>query len=172
MSPPARSEEGRVARILLVEGHAPLAAMRRAFLIQHGYEVVWARDGQEGCRLVQSEPFDLVVTDAELPKASGWEVAGLAKEHALPVILSSGWPLRLRREEVAARGVDLSISKTMQSGRSAHAGGSGAAEKARAIEGPAHLVRKSQYHRLHENVTSVPLFHSAVWINWSHYTSQ
>jgi DNA-binding response OmpR family regulator len=85
--------------------------MRRAFLIQHGYEVVWARDGQEGCRLVQSEPFDLVVTDAELPKASGWEVAGLAKEHALPVILSSGWPLRLRREEVAARGVDLVFPK-------------------------------------------------------------
>ena len=113
MKPTERSKEKRrsSARILLVEDHEPLAAMRRAYLTQHGYEVVCARDGQEGCRLLECERFDLVVTDSSLPKTSGWEVATLAKRRHLPVILSSGWPLRLRPEEMAARGVDYVAPK-------------------------------------------------------------
>ena len=117
---PAESNQkkrGGPARILLVEDHEPLADMRRAFLTQQGYEVVCARDGQEGCRLLESEPFDLVVTDSALPKTSGWEVATLAKRRHLPVILSSGWPVRLRPEQMAMRGVDFVAPKPCTLGR-------------------------------------------------------
>jgi DNA-binding response OmpR family regulator len=119
MNPAERSEKRRgfLARILLVEDHEPLAAMRQSFLTQQGYEVVCARDGQEGCRLLESEPFDLVVTDSALPKRSGWEVATIAKRRHLPVILSSGWPVRLRPEQMAMRGVDFVAPKPCTLGR-------------------------------------------------------
>lgn len=104
-------EKPKSPRILLVEDHLALAAMRRAVLMQHGYQVVCAADGKEACRLLHQEPFDLVVTDSELPQASGWEVATAAKKQHLPVILSSGWPIRLSPQQVATRGVDYIAPK-------------------------------------------------------------
>ena len=101
----------KMARILIVEDHLPLANMRRAVLTHQGYDVVCASDGKEACQLLSREHFDLVVTDSELPKASGWEVATAAKRHKLPVILSSGWPLRMAPEQAATRGVDFVAPK-------------------------------------------------------------
>ena len=80
-------------RILLVEDHASLAAMRCAVLRKQGYAVVLTADGLEACRLLEHEAFDLVVTDARLPSGSGWDVARAAKKCRLPVILTTGWPL-------------------------------------------------------------------------------
>ena len=80
-------------RILLVEDHEALAALRCAVLRQQGYAVVSTADGLEACRLLENEDFDLVVTDASLPAGSGWDVARTAKKNRLPVILSTGWPL-------------------------------------------------------------------------------
>ena len=83
-----------MSRILLVEDHEALAALRYAILGQQGYEIVLTANGREACRLLEQESFDLVVTDAELPEGSGWEVATAAKKQHLPVILSTGWPIR------------------------------------------------------------------------------
>jgi DNA-binding response OmpR family regulator len=74
-------------------------------LREHHYAVVLTADGQEACRLLEEESFDLVVTDSELP--SGWEVARTAKQHRLPVILSTGWPLRASQ----SKDVDFVLSK-------------------------------------------------------------
>ena len=100
-----------MARILLAEDHQPLAAMRRTVLNQHGHEVICAADGKEACLLLAQQPFDLVVTDSELPKASGWEVATAAKKLKVPVILSSGWPIHLSPHQAATRGVDYIAPK-------------------------------------------------------------
>lgn len=85
--------EETLARILLVEDQPTLAALRRAVLTREGHEVVCTGDGQRACRLLRhGEGFDLVITDAVLPKGSGLEVAMAAKEFQLPVILTTGWP--------------------------------------------------------------------------------
>ncbi|MGH9786556.1 MAG: response regulator [Terriglobia bacterium] len=94
-------------RILLVEDHRSLAALRCAVLRGQKYAVVLTADGREACRLLESEPFDLVITDSELPSGSGWEVARAAKKRRLPVILSTGWPLGSRR----SRDVDYVLAK-------------------------------------------------------------
>ncbi len=83
-----------MARILLVEDHEALATLRCAILEQRGHETVCASDGFAACSLLEQEPFDLVVTDAELPRGSGKEVTAAAKKIHLPVILSTGWPHR------------------------------------------------------------------------------
>ena len=88
-----RKRRAPAGRILLVEDHESLAAMRCAVLRKQGYEVVLTGDGLEACRLLECEAFDLVVTDARLPSGSGWDVARAAKQCRLPVILTTGWPL-------------------------------------------------------------------------------
>ena len=102
--PPTRSS---MPRILLVEDHHSLAALRCAVLRQQQYEVVLTGDGEEACRLLEAEPFDLVVTDSQLSSGSGWEVARAAKKRRLPVILSTGWPLRSPQ----SRDVDYVLAK-------------------------------------------------------------
>lgn len=89
----ARRLAAATGRILLVEDHESLAAMRCAVLRKQGYAVVLTADGLEACRLLEREAFDLVVTDARLPSGSGWDVARAAKRSRLPVILTTGWPL-------------------------------------------------------------------------------
>ena len=88
-----RKRRASAGRILLVEDHESLAALRCAVLRKQGYTVVLTADGLEACRLLQCEAFDLVMTDARLPSGSGWDVARAAKKIRLPVILTTGWPL-------------------------------------------------------------------------------
>ena len=96
-----------MARILLVEDHEALATLRSAILEQRGHETVCASDGFAACSLLEREPFDLVVTDAELPRGSGREVAAAAKKNHLPVILSTGWP----RRAADRAGADFVVAK-------------------------------------------------------------
>jgi len=103
-SPPSQPP---ATRILLVEDHEALAALRCAVLRQQKYAVVLTGDGQEACRLLETELFDLVVTDSQLPSGSGWEVARAAKKRRLPVILSTGWPVRSPQ----SRDVDFVLAK-------------------------------------------------------------
>ncbi|MBI4458462.1 MAG: response regulator [Acidobacteria bacterium] len=81
-----------MARILLVEDHPALAALRVIVLSRSGHEVICTADGKEACQLLKNGQFDLVITDAVLPKGSGVQVAKAARKNHLPVILSSGWP--------------------------------------------------------------------------------
>jgi two-component system response regulator VanR len=98
-------------RILLVDDQEALASVLAAFLNQQGYDVVWARDGEQARREMADGTFHLVITDSVLPHGSGWEVASDAKRRGLPVILSSGWPVRLRSSQLASRGVDFLCPK-------------------------------------------------------------
>lgn len=98
-------------RILLVEDCAPLALVRSRFLAGQSYRVVCTADGKQAVERLQRESFDLVITDSELPSGSGWEVALAAKQGHVPVILSSGWPIRLPAEQMALRGVTVLARK-------------------------------------------------------------
>ena len=96
-----------MARILLVEDHEALAALRCALLSREGHKIVLTGNGQEACRLLAQESFDLVVTDDELLAGSGQEVAMAAKKQRVPVILSTGWP----QHAAHSPGVDFLATK-------------------------------------------------------------
>ena len=104
-------------RILLLEDHMALASLRRDFLIGQGYEVTCSSTGEEASRLLESRSFHLLIADALLTadgqdtKKSGWDVAMIAKARGVPVILSSGWPVRLGAKELRNRGIDYLCPK-------------------------------------------------------------
>jgi len=61
-------------RILLVEDEAPLAAVLKHGLEEHGYAIDLASTGEEGLAFATTEPYDLVVLDVLLPDVDGFSV--------------------------------------------------------------------------------------------------
>lgn len=75
-------------RILVVDDEAPMRALLRLFLEQHGFAVSEAEDGYEALERVRTERPDLVLLDIMLPGIDGWAVCRiLRRESDVPVIM-------------------------------------------------------------------------------------
>ncbi len=61
-------------RILLVDDDAEIVESLRLALESNGYEVLVARDGNQGLALTERENPDLVILDMMMPKRSGFLV--------------------------------------------------------------------------------------------------
>ena len=72
--PPAR---GHGETILVVEDEAPLRALVRRILVNHGYVVIEAQDGADALRRSAEHggPIDLLLTDIVMPEMGGRELA-------------------------------------------------------------------------------------------------
>lgn len=76
-------------KILLVEDEHRIADTLRLGLVENGYEVEVAYDGKMGYKLFQTQPFNLVVLDLNLPEINGYELCKLirASNSNIPVIM-------------------------------------------------------------------------------------
>ena len=66
-------------RILLVEDELRLSNVIKKGLLEEGYAVDVAYDGEEGQYLAESEEYDLIILDIMLPKKDGKEVLRRAR---------------------------------------------------------------------------------------------
>lgn len=66
--------ERKGKRILLVDDDAEIIEALRLALESSGYEILIARDGNQGLALVEREDPDLVILDMMMPKRSGFLV--------------------------------------------------------------------------------------------------
>src|SRR3990167_9429813 len=76
-------------RILLVEDEVRLSHFIKKGLVEHGFAVDQAHDGEEGLYLAKEETYDLIVLDVMLPKLSGIELCKKLREikKETPVIM-------------------------------------------------------------------------------------
>ena len=78
-------------RVLIVDDETAIREMIVLALEMAGYETVEAADGLQALRLIQSQPFDLVVMDWMMPGASGLETARRIRKdeqnNALPIVM-------------------------------------------------------------------------------------
>jgi CheY-like chemotaxis protein len=62
-------------------------------LERNGYRVVEAEDGLEGLKKAQGEPFDLIITDLEMPGMDGYslvkQLKGSGPTGAIPIIVAT-----------------------------------------------------------------------------------
>jgi len=88
------AEAERQSRVLVVEDDAELRALLCEFLGAAGYHTAVAGDGSAALGLIQSEPFDAVVSDIRMPGMGGIELVRTIRERGLetPVILMTGRP--------------------------------------------------------------------------------
>lgn len=69
-------------KILFVEDEPSLQKTVGDILIQEGYKILQATDGEAGIRLAISEKPDLILLDLILPKKDGFEVIKALKDNA------------------------------------------------------------------------------------------
>jgi two-component system, OmpR family, response regulator QseB len=100
-------------RILLVEDDELLGDSLRLALVQSLYTVDWVKNGADAWCAIQSEYFDLVILDINLPKLSGDEVLAKmrAKNITTPVIILTGYDSTSGRVKRLDGGADDYITK-------------------------------------------------------------
>ena len=78
-----------MAKVLIVEDDAAMAAALKDGFAYEGHEVSWASDGEAGLRLAKEAAPDVVVLDVMLPKLSGLDVCKRlrADGSTLPIIM-------------------------------------------------------------------------------------
>lgn len=73
-SPPKESSKSGSKRILIVDDDPDIVESVRFPLEKKGYEVLIARDGNQGLTIAEKELPDLVILDMMMPKRSGFLV--------------------------------------------------------------------------------------------------
>jgi two-component system alkaline phosphatase synthesis response regulator PhoP len=61
-------------KILVVDDDRDCLEFAEGVLAEEGYEVITARDGQEGLERARSECPDLIILDVLMPEEDGWEI--------------------------------------------------------------------------------------------------
>lgn len=94
-----------MSKVLVVDDEAEVRRFLRRVLAKLGHEVWDAPDGTEALRLLETIPFDLVITDAYMAEVDGMELLVRIQQRGLqvPVVMISGGGY-MAREEVLAMG--------------------------------------------------------------------
>ena len=81
-----------MAKILVIDDDDIVNGMIVQLLSEAGYDAVGAQDGDRGLKLVETESFDMIVTDIVMPKKEGLEtILELRKKNKMvPIIAISG----------------------------------------------------------------------------------
>ena len=99
-----------MVKILYIEDNEDNLYMLSNRLTRRGYEVVSARDGEQGIAMAASEAPALILMDLSLPVIDGWEATRRLKAEALtrniPVIALSAHAMAGDREKALAAGCD------------------------------------------------------------------
>ncbi len=108
-------------RVLVVDDHDANRVLARRILEKHGHHCVEASGGEEGLERWQTEPFDVVVLDVQMPEMDGFEVlkrirmAERATGRHTPVITLTAHAMRGDRERCLAAGADAYLAKPLDS---------------------------------------------------------
>jgi two-component system sensor histidine kinase/response regulator len=125
-----RAEESREAsapqpwrrelRILLAEDNSVNQKVARSFLEKNGHSVVVAGTGRAALELLDTQPFDLVLMDVQMPEMDGLEAAAAIRKRELgngrhiPIIAMTAHAMVGDRERCIEAGMDDYVSKPLR----------------------------------------------------------
>jgi len=109
------SRSGR-KRVLVVDDSITVREVERKLLQNRGYTVEVAVDGIEGWNAIRSEPYDLVISDIDMPRMNGIELIKQMKRHprlnSVPVIVVSYRDRESDRIQGLEAGADYYLTKS------------------------------------------------------------
>jgi DNA-binding NtrC family response regulator len=85
-----------VARILLVEDDPDVRPLMEHIILDRGYQVTTAESVTVATKLLNAQPFDLVICDVNLPDGSGLTVADQAIAAGIKTLVVTGHGLSLK----------------------------------------------------------------------------
>jgi DNA-binding response OmpR family regulator len=75
-------------KILIAEDKKEIANLVKMFLQKDGYEVVWAKDGQEAFDYLLEQPVDLCIFDIMMPKIDGFTLIQKVRDFSnVPILV-------------------------------------------------------------------------------------
>jgi two-component system cell cycle response regulator CpdR len=111
VAPPRRCQTGPPHRILVVDDESDIRALLTAILAGSGYQVESAENGAVAWEALQAKPYDLLITDNNMPKISGVELVKNLRSARmeLPVVMVAG----IVPEDELAQNPSLKIAATL-----------------------------------------------------------
>jgi chemotaxis protein histidine kinase CheA/ActR/RegA family two-component response regulator len=109
---------GGARRVLVCDDSRSIREAASLFLQQGGYAVETVPDGWDAWELLQDRPFDLLVTDLEMPRLDGHEliarVRGSPELKGLPILVVSSRTADTMRTRVTSAGADAFVGKPLR----------------------------------------------------------
>ncbi|MBN1232796.1 MAG: response regulator [Candidatus Coatesbacteria bacterium] len=105
--------KNRIVKILILDDEEDICMVFKDMLVEYGYQVDFAYDGNSGIDLLKTKKYDVVISDLSMPNLSGLEVARWIKQHSpsTGVFLLTGWSIQIDMMQIKEAGVDSLISK-------------------------------------------------------------
>jgi two-component system cell cycle response regulator DivK len=104
-----------MAKILVVDDNEKNMMLVRDILVFHKYEVIEARNGEEGIKKAKDEKPDLILMDIQMPVTDGFTAAKVIKHdpemRGIKIIGITSYAMKGDRERVLESGFDDYISK-------------------------------------------------------------
>jgi PAS domain S-box-containing protein len=110
----------RPLRVLLAEDTLVNQRLAVALLHKQGHQVVVADNGQKALELWQSQPFDLVLMDVQMPDMDGLEATARirameqSRGQRVPIIAMTAHAMKGDRERCLAAGMDAYLAKPVR----------------------------------------------------------
>src|SRR5439155_16356509 len=114
-APPASARGNQPKRLLLIDDTPFFLAAVKRYLAAEGHEVETAVNGEDGlARLSAGRPFDLIISDIDMPVMDGWEFAREArrrgvKTHMLALTSLSGAAYEKKARECGFDGYEVKL---------------------------------------------------------------
>ncbi len=106
----------RPLRVLVVEDSVGVRELERSLLAGAGYQVDTAIDGADGASRLTGEPYDLIVTDIEMPGMDGLALTRLVRStpgwQAVPVLVMTSRDTEADRRAGMDAGADAYLHKS------------------------------------------------------------
>jgi len=105
----------KTPQVLIVDDSSILREVFTKELVQMGISVTAAVDGQEALEAAKSTPFDLIITDIDMPNMNGFDLCkNLKRNHStksIPVIMLSSLDSEANIEHGFKVGASAYVSK-------------------------------------------------------------
>ena len=109
----------RALRVLLAEDNLVNQRLGAALLEQRGHRVVVVPNGKEAIAAYDSQPFDVILMDAQMPEMDGFEATAAIREREAagartPIVALTAHAMKGDRERCLAAGMDAYLSKPLE----------------------------------------------------------
>ena len=104
--------------LLLIDDSLSIRKFVGRMLESAGYMVETAVDGEEGCRKAMVQPYQLIITDLEMPKLNGYEVIQALRArpqtHSIPILVMTTRAGEKHRQMAVSVGASGYIAKPVE----------------------------------------------------------
>lgn len=124
-APITKKPKSKTAKVLLVEDNSVNQDVAISMLEQLGCEVFQAENGTSAVRLAESEKFDLIFMDCQMPEMDGYEAAGIiksaeAKNASTPIVALTANATVADKEKCLTAGMDDYVKKPVRTQTLSH----------------------------------------------------